>query len=155
SKPISMAVDVLLGLQWGDEGKGKLADVFSADYFSHCVLINDGKMNFTAKELPWKTQLSPVRDIMSMDVNKDNIPDLMLVGNYYQNNIEMGRNDASFGSILINDGKGNLVCDDINGVVLKGESRNLRKIIIAGKEACIIARNNDSAIVISTPAHKF
>lgn len=27
-----MAVDVLLGLQWGDEGKGKLADVFSADY---------------------------------------------------------------------------------------------------------------------------
>lgn len=27
-----MAVDVLLGLQWGDEGKGKLADVFSTQY---------------------------------------------------------------------------------------------------------------------------
>ena len=27
-----MAVDVLLGLQWGDEGKGKIVDVLSPDY---------------------------------------------------------------------------------------------------------------------------
>src|ERR1700710_547945 len=27
-----MAVDVLLGLQWGDEGKGKIDDVLSAGY---------------------------------------------------------------------------------------------------------------------------
>src|SRR5579862_2114509 len=27
-----MAVDVLLGLQWGDEGKGKIVDVLSAEY---------------------------------------------------------------------------------------------------------------------------
>ena len=29
---IMMKVDVLLGLQWGDEGKGKIVDVLSADY---------------------------------------------------------------------------------------------------------------------------
>ena len=27
-----MAVDVLLGLQWGDEGKGKIVDVLTAQY---------------------------------------------------------------------------------------------------------------------------
>ena len=27
-----MAVDVLLGLQWGDEGKGKIVDVFTPNY---------------------------------------------------------------------------------------------------------------------------
>jgi adenylosuccinate synthase len=27
-----MTVDVLLGLQWGDEGKGKIVDVLSAGY---------------------------------------------------------------------------------------------------------------------------
>ena len=27
-----MAVDVLLGLQWGDEGKGKIVDVLSPEY---------------------------------------------------------------------------------------------------------------------------
>ena len=25
-------VDVILGLQWGDEGKGKIVDYFAADY---------------------------------------------------------------------------------------------------------------------------
>ena len=27
-----MSVDLLLGLQWGDEGKGKIVDVLTADY---------------------------------------------------------------------------------------------------------------------------
>ena len=27
-----MAVDILLGLQWGDEGKGKIVDVFTPSY---------------------------------------------------------------------------------------------------------------------------
>ena len=27
-----MAVDVLLGLQWGDEGKGKIVDVLTSNY---------------------------------------------------------------------------------------------------------------------------
>ena len=27
-----MPVDLLLGLQWGDEGKGKIVDVLTADY---------------------------------------------------------------------------------------------------------------------------
>ena len=27
-----MAVDVLLGLQWGDEGKGKIVDVLTSKY---------------------------------------------------------------------------------------------------------------------------
>ena len=27
-----MKVDVLLGLQWGDEGKGKVVDVLTPDY---------------------------------------------------------------------------------------------------------------------------
>ena len=27
-----MSVDVLLGLQWGDEGKGKIVDVLTQDY---------------------------------------------------------------------------------------------------------------------------
>jgi len=27
-----MAVNLLLGLQWGDEGKGKIVDVLTGDY---------------------------------------------------------------------------------------------------------------------------
>ena len=31
-KPMSKKVDVLLGLQWGDEGKGKVVDVLTPRY---------------------------------------------------------------------------------------------------------------------------
>ena len=31
-----MAVDVILGLQWGDEGKGKIVDYLSEDYHMVC-----------------------------------------------------------------------------------------------------------------------
>ena len=31
-----MSVDLLLGLQWGDEGKGKIVDVLTKDYDIDC-----------------------------------------------------------------------------------------------------------------------
>jgi hypothetical protein len=41
-----------------------------------------------------------------VNANDDRYPDILLVGNYYENNIEMGRYDADYGSILLNNGKG-------------------------------------------------
>lgn len=38
-----MALDIVLGLQWGDEGKGKIVDRISADY--HCVARFQGGPN--------------------------------------------------------------------------------------------------------------
>ena len=49
-----MAVDILLGLQWGDEGKGKIVDVFTPQYdivarfqggpnAGHTIVINQEK----------------------------------------------------------------------------------------------------------------
>ena len=33
-------IDVLLGLQWGDEGKGKIVDYFAKDYDVVIVAVN-------------------------------------------------------------------------------------------------------------------
>jgi len=60
----------------------------------------------------------------------------------------MGRYDADFGTLLLNKGHGNFTAESINGLKIKGEARNIQKINIAKKEACILTRNNDSAIVI-------
>ena len=49
-----MAVDLLLGLQWGDEGKGKIVDVLTSNYdiiarfqggpnAGHTLVFNDKK----------------------------------------------------------------------------------------------------------------
>jgi len=60
----------------------------------------------------------------------------------------MGRYDADFGTILVNKGKGSFTAESINGLTIKGQVRHISKIRIAGKEAFILARNNDSTMVI-------
>ena len=83
------------------------AQVHTANYFANAMLINDGNLNFTVKALPWEAQLTSYRDAIVVDANADGLPDILLTGNYYDNNIQMGRYDADFGTILINKGKDN------------------------------------------------
>jgi hypothetical protein len=131
-------------------GKQKLNDskILTANYFSNSILINQGNLNFELKAMPWKAQLSPFRDAIVVDANHDNLPDILLVGNYYANNIQMGRYDADFGTILLNKGKGVFTAENVHELPLKGEGRHIRKVTIGGKESYIIAKNNDSTQLI-------
>jgi hypothetical protein len=110
--------------------------------------MNDGKLNFSVQAMPWQAQLSPYKTATVVDANGDNLPDILLGGNYYDNNIQMGRNDADFGTILINKGNGKFETTSINGLQIKGQVRHIQKINIGGKEAFILAKNNDSTVVI-------
>lgn len=131
-------------------GPAKLgaADKFYANYFSNSILINDGNWNFTIKPMPWQAQLSTYRDAVIINANNDNMPDILLAGNFYHNNIQMGKYDADYGTILVNKGKGNFVCENINGFINKGETRHIQPIIVKNKQAYILVKNNDSAAVI-------
>jgi hypothetical protein len=60
----------------------------------------------------------------------------------------MGRYDADFGTILVNKGHDDFECETINGLQVRGQVRHVRKIGIAGRDAWILARNNDSTMVI-------
>jgi hypothetical protein len=124
------------------------AEVLTANYFPNSILINNGNLNFATKPLPWLAQLSPFKDAIVVNANNDNLPDILIVGNFYDNNIQMGRNDADFGTILLNKGNGEFTCETINGLQIKGEVRHIKKINIGKQEAFILARNNDSVMVI-------
>ena len=125
-----------------------MSEILTADYFSNSILINDGNLNFTVKSLPWETQLTSYRDAIVVNANNDSLPDILLVGNYYDNNIQMGRYDADFGTVLVNKGKGNFEPESINGLQIKGQSRHIRKISIGQSPAFILAKNNDSTQII-------
>ncbi|MGI8635205.1 MAG: hypothetical protein ACR2KZ_07360, partial [Segetibacter sp.] len=56
--------------------------------------------------------------------------------------------DADIGTILINKGHGFFVCENLNGLTVKGQVRHISKIQIGQKRAYILARNNDSTILI-------
>jgi hypothetical protein len=98
--------------------------------------------------LPWQAQLSSYRDAVVVDANRDSLPDVLLVGNYYENNVQMGRYDADYGTLLINQGNGSFITESINGPQIRGQVRHIKKLKVNGKEAYILARNNDSTMVI-------
>ncbi|MES2374135.1 MAG: VCBS repeat-containing protein [Bacteroidota bacterium] len=124
------------------------ASVLTANYFSNAVLINNGSLSFTIQPLPWQAQLTSYKEAIAVNANNDALPDILLMGNYYDNNIQMGRYDGDYGTILLNKGKGVFDAAPLNGLQVKGQVRKIRKINIANKEAFILARNNDSAMVI-------
>ncbi|TMI90722.1 MAG: hypothetical protein E6H08_14390 [Bacteroidetes bacterium] len=139
------------------ENKLQGADKFEANYFSNAILINDGHMNFTVTALPWEAQLSSYRDAVIVNANDDKYPDIFLAGNYYDNNIQMGRYDADFGTLLINSGNNLFTCEKINNCIIKGQVRHVKEITIGKEKALILAKNNDSLKVIKfkLPGNKF
>jgi len=122
------------------------ADTLTANYFSNAVLINQGNLDFRLQALPWEAQLSPYRDAAIVNADGDSPKDVLLVGNYYENNIQMGRYDADFGTILRY--KDTISTTPLNGLTVKGQVRHIRDITIGGKKALLLVRNNDSAMVI-------
>ena len=136
---------------WNDiftKQKLETSAVLSADFFASSILINDGKLNFSTQPLPWQAQLSPYKDAVVVNANNDKLPDVLLFGNFYENNIQMGRYDGDYGTLLINEGGGKFRCENINGLSVKGQVRHIKKINIGKTEALLLARNNDSAMVI-------
>ena len=122
--------------------------IFTADYFSNAILWNKGNLNFSVQAMPWQAQLSPFKAGVVVDANGDNLPDILLAGNYYENSIQMGRNDADFGTMLINKGNGKFDVESLNGLQIKGQVRHISEINIGNKKAFVLARNNDSTMVI-------
>ena len=131
-----------------DDNKFSDAYKFSATNFSNAVLINNGNFQFEVKALPFEAQLSSYRDAVVVNINNDNLPDILMMGNFYENNVEIGRNDADFGTVLVNKGKGHFEYQQLNGLVVKGQVRHIRPIQINKQNAFILAKNNDSLQVI-------
>ena len=111
---------------------------------SSLILINNGDLNFSPKELPKEVQFSTIYAIASNDFDKDGDQDLVLGGNLYNVKPEVGRYDATFGIYLENDGKGNFsVFSNGKGFYLKGEVRDF----VVDKNQLIVARNSDSLAI--------
>jgi hypothetical protein len=131
-------------------GKNKIknAQRLTADYFSNSILINKGDMQFETKALPFETQLSQYRTAVVVNANNDLLPDIMMLGNFYDNNVEIGRNDADFGTILLNKGRNDFESHILNGIQIKGQVRHVASIQLRNQTAYLLAKNNDSLQVI-------
>jgi enediyne biosynthesis protein E4 len=114
------------------------------NYFKSVIAINDGKGNFTVQELPKEIQLSSMCTSYVTDVNKDGKPDIIMGGNHFAYLPQYGRNDASYGEILLN--KGNAQFEAIkniqSGLMISGMNKDIKPLKIKGLDYVLIAINN-------------
>lgn len=130
------------------EAKMKTALKYSATDFASCIFINEGDKGFKRMELPWHMQLTPLRDAAIADINKDAKPDIIPAGNFSDNNIQMGRYDAGYGSVLFNMGSGNFNFSLLSGYSLTGQVRHIELLQTSNGLLFVAAKNNDSLSVL-------
>jgi hypothetical protein len=107
------------------------------------ILMNRGGGRFEKQLLPITAQFSPIFAIKALDVNRSGRLDLLLGGNLYKVQPEMGRYDASYGHCLINDGKGGFSDQSVAlGFTVRGEIRDIQFI-----DGTIYVFRNDDKVV--------
>ncbi|MDH4057710.1 MAG: VCBS repeat-containing protein, partial [Cyclobacteriaceae bacterium] len=119
---------------------------YSANMFESAYIENKGNGVFGMRPLPKAVQFSSANAFLTKDFNKDGNLDVMVGGNFFRSNIQMGRNDASFGFLLTGDGKGNFkaIPAHESGFSVTGEIRSIVPMKIGQQMIYLIIRNNDS-----------
>lgn len=126
-----------------DEEDLKDAHFMQATHLATTLFENrNGK--FAERTLPIESQFSPVYKIIVQDWNKDGYNDLLLLGNNDHPRLKMGKMDANFGTVLLNDGKGNFNCLHYNqtGLLVAGDVKDAAVIKVAGQAYVLIGINN-------------
>lgn len=105
---------------------------------------------FKLEPLGLEAQLSPVYAIAIDDFNQDQHKDILLGGNQYRAKAEVGRYDASFGSLFLGSQTKAFKFSDpkVSGVFIKGEIRDMSLIKANGRKV-LVSKNNDSLTVLS------
>ncbi|CAN5479371.1 VCBS repeat-containing protein [soil metagenome] len=120
------------------------AIVKEVNYSTSCIAYNNGKGNFTIQVLPVGVQLSSIKSILSIDINHDSIPDLVMGGNEFGFQPQLGRLDANEGTVLINDGKGNFstITQAVSGIEVQGQIRDIVAMRRKGVTGILFLQNN-------------
>lgn len=119
------------------------------NYASSCVAINTGNGNFSVQNLPPVVQLSSVNAVYCSDINHDGFTDLIIGGNKSTFPPQLGNLDASYGSVLMNNGKGQFTAagPEQSGLSISGEVRDIKALTVRSKNYVLFLRNNDYPVM--------
>lgn len=122
-----------------------------ATYLQSAYIENTGQGNFRIHALPIEAQKSPVFGIVTDDVNEDGFGDVILTGNFYPNEVNMGRQDASTGLLLLGNGKGQFTptnCSE-SGLIIKGDARRSIFLNAANRQRLLLTAINSGTLHVS------
>jgi hypothetical protein len=121
------------------------AKILSANDFSSYYYQNNGDGTFDAIALPMELQISSLNAIEFID--NEGSRELLGAGNFYENNIEMGKYDAQYGTVFqIQDSTVDV--KKVQNLKLDGQVRKMQSIEVNGKRYILVARNDNSLKLI-------
>ncbi len=129
----------------------------SQEYFVHTLeshyFENLGNGKFMPVLLPSEAQFAPVMTGLHGDFDGDGKADALLLGNFFECNIQRGRYDASYGLLLAGLGGGRFEPAGMtrSGLALTGQFRSVKPLTLAGGTKALIAVRNDDAPVVLRP----
>ncbi len=90
-------------------------------------------------------QVSSANAVRCLDVNKDGYLDLVMGGNEFGFLPQFGRLDASFGHVLLNNGKGQFAWQNFeqSGLQLSGQIRDIEQVNGKDMLYLLFLRNDD------------
>ncbi len=144
-------------LKFEDYAKKSVQDLFAekiiensqikiAHTFESGIAYNNGDKSFTFKPLPARIQYSCVNSILTTDLNKDGVLDIILAGNNFHHKPQFSRFDASFGDVLLSEGKNGYqwVPNATSGIMVRGQVNDMVWFNAgSGKKYVVMGINND------------
>jgi enediyne biosynthesis protein E4 len=141
-------------VQFEKYSRSTIADMFSAEQLAQAIhkkayiLSTSLWLNtngvFKQIDLPIEAQFAPVNAISITDVNADGNQDILLVGNDYGTQVELGRYDAFNGLVLTGNGKGKFFSLPVtkSGFYTPHQARDLQEITVNKKLFWIVGNTN-------------
>lgn len=122
----------------------------TATELGSCIAWNNGDGAFTLSRLPVEAQLSTMYGFTVKDFNGDGNPDILAGGNFFGSKPEVGRYDASYGTLLLGDGEqGFAAAGSVeSGLSIEGQIRELIPMNIGGRNGVLIVKNNAPVEII-------
>ena len=126
------------------------AVVKKAYTFATTLFCGNEDGTFLGQPLPAEAQFSPVYAIMAKDFDSDGSKDLLLAGNFYGVQPQIGRYDASYGTLLRGNGAGGFTPVPMrnSGLSLTGQVRDMVSLAYRNKQEVIIIAKNDDRIQV-------
>ncbi len=109
------------------------------------ILLVNNNGQFEKSQLPIQAQFSPVYAIAVTDFNKDGFKDIILAGNQSHTRVRIGKIDANFGQVFMNNKKGgfNYLPQYQSGLKIKGDVKDLQIV----DNQLIVGVNNGNVLI--------
>jgi hypothetical protein len=125
------------------------ADVLEANYFENAFLENLGNGQFELKSMGGAAQFTSYHAAEPVHTNSSGTSELLMLGNFFDSNIQLGLYDADNGSLFDLNKKHFFTPRPLLDERLEGQVRSIKKIRVGGRTLYLVVRNNDTLMALT------